>query len=130
MGEPRISNKDRIEMLQDYCKHLATLCTGAILIMATFLSNFQGQPLSQDHGSAAVYFFMMALISALLSQGLSIVFNPKGRWGTVLISAVFGFALLATMVFFGGVMRLGIFTADNMSRPDLTRVIDSSSVDN
>lgn len=112
----QVGERSPYESLQDYCKHISTLCTGSILVAVTFLATFEDIPLAQQDGSYAIFLVAWAAVSALVAQGLAL-FRPEGEKASFyyfkFVTVIITFAVL---LFVTGFYHLAEFTSENIGR--------------
>jgi hypothetical protein len=58
-----------VKITNDYLKHIATLGSGSIVVMATFMHNFSSED-TKYSASVAIVAFTISLVSAILSHSL------------------------------------------------------------
>lgn len=70
MTTSEILNVEHVKQQIDYVKHMTTLSTGSILLLATFLEKLFSKPLWKPFVVAAFCGFLISVISAVLAHTL------------------------------------------------------------
>ena len=97
------SQKDKLEFLKiiiDYLKHTATLSTGSILILATFLEKFFTRPTGKLLVIFALFCFGLSIVGAFIVGVVCITDGDPGKPKVENSSAIIGYVVLATFAFF------------------------------
>jgi hypothetical protein len=100
----------------DYLKHLSTISTGSILLLAAFLEKIFAQPRWKPLVGVSVAGFLITVIAAVITYSLMVLNFPRPgiksqKWeGNVVFFAV----LLTWVGFISGVVSLAIFILRNL----------------
>ena|SRR5215210_487575 len=100
------------KLLHDYLKHLATLSTGSILVMVTFLEKLFQKPEWKLLVSVSLVGFMLSVVMCILVQSADILdIERKEEWA---LNAIAYGLVLAWVGFLIGVLSLGVFALKNL----------------
>lgn len=107
--------KEAVKLLFDAFKHLTTLCTAAIVLLATFLRDLPDIGCSKFFAVGAVIFL---LISVLLSV-IVLILIPKvlaedGLRDERVKKPFMGTAFFGGICFILGILSLGLFVVSNL----------------
>jgi hypothetical protein len=100
----------------DYLKHLSTISTGSIVLLAAFLEKIFAQPRWKPLVGVAVAGFLITVIASIITYSLMVLNFPRPgikrqKWeGNVVFFAV----LLTWIGFISGVISLAIFILKNL----------------
>jgi len=100
----------------EYLKHLSTVSTGSILLLAVFLEKIFAQPKWKSLVAVSVAGFLITVIAAVIAYSLMVLNFPRPgiksqKWeGNVVFLAV----LLTWVGFISGVVSLAIFILRNL----------------
>ena len=109
--EKRLESEDikfhleRLQLENDLAKHIATLDTGSILIVATFLERFSVNPVLKELVWVALAAFIVSLIAILVYE-FALVMEASGRVYRKQMDK--RFAYLSRMLIEGGAVAMGI----------------------
>jgi hypothetical protein len=122
IGESKmeLSQTDRIERYKiglEYLKHITTLATGSIVLIATFLEKLFATLLWKAVIVVSLIGFMVSVLSATISYTLSIAFRFPGEWDDNVPEwsrTIGGVSVLFTWVgFLVGILSLAVFAIRN-----------------
>lgn len=108
---------ERFILFHGYLNHLATLSTGAILIMAAFLENIFMQPEWKFLVVISISGFLFAIAFALFTQTFSLMgFRVPRKEEVPLREDILGsiFLILTWLCFLIGIGTLGFFVIKNL----------------
>jgi hypothetical protein len=99
---------------QDYFKHLTTLSTGSIVLIATFLDRVFAQPKGKFLAILSIIGFVISVIACVIEQTITLMDKPGAKrmvWWTTAggVSIVF-----AWTGFLLGIISLSIFAIRNL----------------
>jgi len=100
----------------DYLKHLSTISTGSIVLLAAFLEKIFAQPRWKVLVGVSVAGFLISVTASVITYSLMVLNFPRPgitshKWeGTVIFFAV----LLTWVGFISGVVSLAIFILRNL----------------
>jgi hypothetical protein len=102
--------------LYDYLKHLATLSTGSIVLLAALLEKVFAQPRWKPMVIVAVLGFLFTVAASFVAYTLMVLNFPRpGITNSKLEGNLVFFAMLVTWLsFFGGVLSLALFIIRNL----------------
>jgi hypothetical protein len=102
------------KLAHDYFKHLTTLSTGSILLIATFLDKLFAQPEWKFFVGIAIVAFLISIICSIIIQ--AIILETMYDRPTVGMLKILGMlAIIGSWSgFLIGVMSLGIFALKNL----------------
>jgi 4-hydroxybenzoate polyprenyltransferase len=122
-SDPPPHEIERYKAIFDYHKHLTTLSTGSIVLIATFLEKLFAQPEWKPLVVVSLVGFMASVIGSIINYTALIFDFPKSRnnrkTGVVKSGAkkVVGISLYLTWLgFLTGVISLSIFAIKNLSK--------------
>ena len=107
---------ERTKCTFDYLKHITTLSTGCIIVMATFMEKLFKRPAWQSLVVVAIIAFLTAVVGAVIAFTIGLIQFPglehrEQEWE----NTVGGTALVLTWVgFLVGVFSLAVFTIKNL----------------
>jgi hypothetical protein len=102
---------DEGRFFHDYLKHLTTLSSGSILIVATFLDRLFPKPAWKSLVAVAIISFLVSLTATVFMSTVLVV-NMGGEDDYDRLLAVLFF--LSVMGFVAGMISLGAFTVLNL----------------
>ena len=113
-GEQRI---ERYKLIFDYLKHLTTLSTGSIVIMATFLDKLLKAPEWPFLAIVSIIGFLIAVVFSVMTHTLFLVDLPVRAFPTKEWEKTLGgsFLFLTWFGFLLGVISLGVFAIKNLT---------------
>lgn len=102
---------------QEFYRHVATLSTGAIVILTTFLEKLAANVHSRGSAKMAIVAFAVSVISAVAAHGLSVLDvsrHPTSELGctSTLLKVLIVFGLLGG--FLAGILSLVLFAVGNL----------------
>lgn len=101
----------------DYLKHLTTLSTGSIVLMATFWEKLSAKPEWKSAVTISITGFIVSILSASIVHTFFVLFVLPGKEEPEVIKFVGGMSLLFTWSgFLAGVVGLAAFTIKNVPR--------------
>jgi hypothetical protein len=113
---PWVAKTKQTEAYVEYLKHLTTLSTGSIVLIAAFLEKLFSKPVWKLTVAVSLIGFMVSVVSSVISYTIFIEFHieadePSPRWSDVIVLA----AMLLTWVgFLVGILSLAIFALKNL----------------
>jgi hypothetical protein len=107
------------KLLHDYLKHLSTLCTGSILIIAAFLEKIITHPAWKFLVAVSIASFLVSVVGTVAAQTFALsTMHEEGGDGTVVsIVSIFvaPVALIAAWAgFLVGIVSIGVFAIKNL----------------
>ena len=120
MSEKKDNQKDNtntaqiegIKLVCDYLKHLTTLSTGSIVLLATFLEKFSSKPGGEVSATIAFIGFAVTILGALVGNGVLVFRAEQGIFDatTGIEQHIEGWSLLIAFIgFFVALISLCIF---------------------
>jgi hypothetical protein len=115
-----LSHEDQVERYKisiDYLKHITTLSTGSIILIATFLEKLFSKPLWKIAVIISLSGFMLSVFCATVSYSLGLAFSFPGEHGETpgSVELIGGLFIVATWVgFLAGVLSLSLFAIRNL----------------
>ena len=113
----RTEEIEHFKTFVDYLKHLTTLSTGSIVLMAAFLEKLFVKPLWKFAVVISLIGFMLSVLSSTIAHTIQIYFHAPGvnyngiNWATILG----GIAVIITWIgFLVGILSLAIFAIRNL----------------
>lgn len=101
------------KLLYDVLKHLTTLSTGSIVVMATFLEKFFKSPAWTFLVPATFIAFVVSIVACVAAMA-ALAFSAETDNPPPELDAIFNWGLLLGTVFFlAGVVALAIFSVRN-----------------
>ncbi|MBJ2138528.1 hypothetical protein JEU11_18900 [Paraglaciecola chathamensis] len=107
--------KDGVKLLFDAFKHMTTLSTGSILLIATFLRNIAYGEHSSLFAICSVSFFLLSILcSVIILILLPKIIGAAGQNQELTGKVYMRAAGVAAVSFFIGILSLGIFVILNI----------------
>ncbi len=107
--------KDGVKLLFDAFKHMTTLSTGSILLLATFLRNIAHGEYSSLFAICSVSFFLLSILcSVIILILLPKIIGATGQDQELTGKVFMRSAGAAAVSFFIGILSLGIFVILNI----------------
>jgi hypothetical protein len=107
-----------LNMLVDYLKHLTTLSTGSILLIATFWEKLSVKPVWKPAIAVSLAGFMLSVLSSTVAYTIFMTFEFPSRAGHTprWAEALGGSGLLFTWIgFLAGILGLASFALKNIT---------------
>lgn len=110
------TEREGIKLLYDTFKHLTTLSTGSIVILATFLKDVFPNPEWQILSSVVFVLFLVSTISAVLVMlGYGELLRTKDDVASVMDKVAQYGIIISGLSFIGAVISLVVFTIKNLN---------------
>lgn len=115
MDQPNLNKLEHTKLYLEYLRHLTTLSTGSIILIATFLEKLFSNPLWKAAVVVSLVGFMISVLSSVVVYTVTIWFyledSVSSDWpDTIHGSGVF-FAWIGFLI---GILSLGIFALRNL----------------
>lgn len=113
---PSPSHLEFHKAFYDYLKHISTMSTGSILLLAAFLEKIFAQPRWKPLIAVSVAGFLVTVVASVVTYSVMVFSFPRPgiqtkKWeGNLVIFAI----LLTWLGFFSGVISLAIFIVKNL----------------
>lgn len=115
MPEPNSIKADRYKIIFDYLKHLATLSTGSIVLITTFLDKTFTQPQWKFLVVSAISGFMTSVVGSIIHYTLMIFDFPGNRKSGALEIRLMSYSLIFSWAgFLIGIVSLSLFAIKNL----------------
>lgn len=114
--KPKSGDLSRLPSFYDYLKHLTTLATGSIVLIATFAEKFPRTSSWRWLLSIAMATFLLSVLSSLVCMFFTLSGQRYGderspEWEGHTILATF---LLSLLALFAGVLSIALFSIRNL----------------
>lgn len=107
--------KDAVKLLFEAFKHLTTLCTGSIVLLATFLKDLPDAGCTKELAVSAVIFLLIALSCSTWVLIITPKVIAEDGLRNEQTKKVFAYpAVIGGLCFFIGILLLGLFVAINL----------------
>ena len=101
----------------DYLKHLTTLSTASIVLMATFWEKLSAKPILKSAVAVAICGFMISVLGSVMTHTIFVIYEIPGRTVNDLAAFIGGLGLLFTWLgFLIGISSLAAFAIKNILR--------------
>ena len=113
---PSPSHLEFHKAFYDYLKHLSTISTGSIVLLAAFLEKIFAQPRWKPLIAVSVAGFLVTVVASVVTYSVMVLSFPRPgietkKWEKDLVI----FAILFTWLgFFSGVISLAVFIVKNL----------------
>lgn len=115
MSELNTTRTDRYKIIFDYLKHLATLSTGSIVLVTTFLDKMFIQPQWKFLVVSAISGFMTSVVGSIVHYTLMIFDFPGNRKPGALEKRLMAYSLIFSWAgFLIGIISLSLFAIKNL----------------
>lgn len=109
------SKREAVKLIFDSFKHLTTLCTGSLVILATFLKDLFPSPEWRLLASFSLVFFLLSIISAIfILMTLTKVMGEEGIKGDAIKKMLGINAFISLGLFILAITCLIVFSIKNL----------------
>ena len=106
---------ERYKSLFDYIKHLTTLSTGSVVVLATFLEKIFQTPQWKQLAAISIFCFTASVIASIITYTFYFLSFPTGKPVPIWAGTTGTYSLIITWIsFIAGVILWTIFTMKNM----------------
>ena len=118
MGEDRDfqAGIERTKAMIDHAKHLTTLSTGSIVLVAAFVEKAFPAPIWKPVAMVSLLAFLLSILAAVIFQAMVIPMIGKSETSNRAVNVGAGSLMALWVAFFIGILLLALFTTRNLLR--------------